>query len=295
MAPQTTPLSVPRAHELRRVQLRSRRMVTGGLLGQYRSAFRGTGLIYSDIREYQPGDDVKHIHWKATARTGTVYVKSYEEDRQLHVLLAVDISASLRAPIHQASHSKALEFCSLVSTLTQRGNDLLGACLFAKEVVAFLPPKSGMTRHHQILTALSANRESPKATDLRPAISHMLATLRRPAIIFLVSDFFCPPFDRDLRALAHRHDVVLVQIDHSPSALPSVGLASFVDAETGENVLVDTGNARVRVAFEKVLLSRQSALTAVARECGVDLIRITDTALHPLATLMRERANRSSR
>ena len=160
-------LPAPTPTELKRITLRSRRLVTGDLLGQYRSAFRGTGLVYTDIRAYQPGDDVKHIHWKATARTGTVFVKSYEEDRQLRVLLAVDTSASMRAPQSTEAFAKALEFTALVGALTLRGNDQLGLLRFGESVEGYLPPKSGRKRHSLI------DRKSTRLNSSHTDISRM--------------------------------------------------------------------------------------------------------------------------
>jgi uncharacterized protein (DUF58 family) len=160
--------------ELRRLQLRSRKLVTGDLLGQYRSAFRGSGLVFSDLREYQPGDDIKHIHWKATARTGTVFIKSYEEDRQLRVLLAVDTSPSMRAKLGNQAYTKALEFCSLIGSLTQSGNDMLGLFLFAESPGEFIPPSARQRRFSRILSALmNAHSDASALTDLNAACEHL--------------------------------------------------------------------------------------------------------------------------
>ena len=136
--------------DLRRIQLHSRRLVTGDLLGQFRSAFRGTGLVYTDIRPYYPGDPVKHIHWKATAKSGHVYVKSFEEDRQLRVILAIDASASMRAPHNDVAQRRAVAFAALIGALTLRSNDLLGMTLFAEQPLLHLPPKSGLSRSRQV-------------------------------------------------------------------------------------------------------------------------------------------------
>jgi len=252
-------------------------------------------LVYSDIREYQPGDDVKHIHWKVTARTGKVYVKSYEEDRQLRVMLAVDASASLRAPFGDQLRYKALEFVSIIGALTQRGNDLVGAAIFAKDVIRFLPPKAGSSRVHQILSALSDRADQIKGTDLRVVLAHLQTYLRKPCIIFVVSDFFCPPFERELKELSVRHDVVLVQLAHSLNAIPSAGIVSFVDAESGDEVTIDTSSVAVRTSFQGLMANRRAALRTLARTHGADHIAIEASALSPLASLMRQRAKRIMR
>jgi len=282
--------------ELRRIQLRSRKLVTGDLLGQYRSAFRGSGLVFSDLREYQPGDDIKHIHWKATARTGTVFVKSFEEERQLRVMLAVDTSPSMRAAWGGQSFSKAIEFCSLVGALTQRGNDMLGLTTFAETVTSYLPPKAGPKLYSRILTTLlqEANHTAQR-TDLAHALEHLLSMLRRTSIIFILSDFECAPAKDALSKLCARHDVVLVQLQPSEQRLIAAGIVTFRDAESGQLCSVDTSSKRVQRAWGNALAQRRTILSAMAKECGADHIVVSDSPATPLMNLMRERVKRIAR
>lgn len=287
--------SAPLPAELRRIQLRSRRLVTGDLLGQYRSAFRGTGLVYSDLREYQPGDDVKHIHWKATARTGIAFVKSYEEERQLRVLLAVDISSSMRASLGHQSFDKALEFCSLVGSLTQRGNDLLGLFLFADKPVSLLPPKAGPKTFSRVLSTLLSESPRGSTTDLAIALNHIFLSIHKPSIIFIISDFMCNGFEEPLARLSARHDVVLVQVQPPESALPLAGIVSFQDAESGEIVEVDTSNRAVQMAWAKSLHDHRLQLESLADKSGADHIVVREQAAQPLIKLMRERVRRVAR
>lgn len=286
---------VPSTTELKRITLRSRRLVTGDLLGQYRSAFRGTGLVYTDIRAYQPGDDVKHIHWKATARTGTVFVKSYEEDRQLRVLLAVDTSTSMRAPQANEAFAKALEFSSLVGALTQRGNDQLGLLRFGASVEGFLPPKSGRRRSSQVLSQLLAPTPQSVRTDIAGALHHLAGVLRKPSVVFLLSDFFAQPFRPELKTLCTRHDVVLVHIQTPLETLDRLGLVLFNDAETGQRVMVDTSSSMVRRRWRQLADSNRAEVGDLARSCGAEHILVTDSASRPLVRLMRERAARGIR
>ncbi len=288
-------LPAPTPTELRRITLRSRRLVTGDLLGQYRSAFRGTGLVYTDIRAYQPGDDVKHIHWKATARTGTVFVKSYEEDRQLRVLLAVDTSASMRAPQSTEAFAKALEFASLVGALTQRGNDQFGLIRFGESVEGYLPPKSGRKRSAMVLSQLLAPRPASLATDLAGGLRHISTVLRKPSIIFVLSDFLCAPFKAELKTLASRHDVVLVQIQTPLELFDRLGLVLFADAESGRRVLVDTSSSSVRRRWRQLADQKRAEVAELARQSGAEQIVVTDSASRPLVRLMKERASRGIR
>lgn len=280
--------------ELKRIQLRSRRLVTGDLLGQYRSAFRGTGLIFSDLREYQPGDEIKQIHWKATARTGTVFVKSYEEDRQLRMMLAVDSSPSMFASWGHQSFSKVIEFCSLIGYLGQRGNDLLGLMMFSEQVDSYLPPKAGPKSCSRIIAALQQQHSAKpaKATNLALACEHLSSTLRRASIVFIVSDFECPPADQQLASLCARHDVILVQIQPPASSLLAAGLVRFRDAETGQECMVDTSSKRVQTAWLQVLAQRREAVHYSAQQCGADHIVITDSSSAPLLQLMKQRVRR---
>jgi uncharacterized protein (DUF58 family) len=282
--------------ELRRIQLRSRKLVTGDLLGQYRSAFRGSGLVFSDLREYQPGDDIKHIHWKATARTGTVFVKSFEEERQLRVLLAVDTSPSMSASWGDQSFAKAIEFCSLIGALTQRGNDMLGLMAFSDRVTSYLAPKAGPKLYSRVLSTLIQDSKLPAGgTNLAGALEHLQSTLRRASIIFILSDFECAQAKEQLSNLSARHDVVLVQIQPPNSQLMAAGLVSFRDAETGQLCTVDTSSKRVQRAWIEALSKRRATLKSLAQECHVDHIVVSESAATPLMNLMRERVKRIGR
>jgi uncharacterized protein (DUF58 family) len=281
--------------EIRRIQLRTNRLITGDLLGQYRSAFRGTGLIYSELREYQPGDDVKHIHWKATARTGTAFVKSYEEDRQLRILLAVDVSPSMRTSVGFQPFQRAVEFCSLIGALSQRGNDLLGLLTFADKPLSFLPAKAGARRFSRVLSSLMSEAPQSGGTSMDLALEHLALTVRKPSIMFIISDFACADFSERLAVLAARHDVVLVQLQQSEHSIPDAGVVTFRDSETGHIVALDTGSRHVREAWKRELLTEREKLRETAERTGAAHIVIHDRAAPPLVHLMRERVKRVAR
>jgi uncharacterized protein (DUF58 family) len=291
------------AIDLRRLQLFSKRSVSGDLLGQYRSSFRGTGLVYSDLREYSPGDDVKHIHWKATARTGKVFVKSYQEDRQLRVMLGVDVSSSMFAPKHLPIFSKVLQFCTIIATLSTRGNDQLGIALLRESLLHFSPPSSRRGGRVARLHSLLAQREdaffggsrSGHAANLDSVLKDLGAQLRRPSLLFLISDFYTNPFEESLRQLASRHDVVLVHMEHSLPSLPAAGLVTFTDAETGRELLIDTSSNTVRAAWNQALERKRLDVAQIASLTGVEVMHIRDSVLEPLSSLMRRRAHKGAR
>jgi uncharacterized protein (DUF58 family) len=280
----------------KRLQLRSLRSVTSDLVGQYKSAFRGSGLVFSDLREYQPGDDVKHIHWRATARSGTVYVKNYDEDRQLSVILMVDLSSSLVAGVGRNSYGRALEFSALVTALTLRGSDLLGLLSFADTPQIFLPPKTGITHYRRVISNLVHAPDVDRGTDIGKALRHLRTSLKRRSLVFVLSDFLSPPFDVELRLLSQRHDVVLVFIDQpGVREIPRAGLVALRDSESGERRVFDTSSKRVRDELQRQLAGLYPKVQAMSAKAGADSIRIVDRALDPLARLMRERSLRQGR
>lgn len=212
-----------------------RRGVRGELLGQYRSAFRGSGLVFSDLREYQPGDDVKHIHWKVTARSGHVFVKSYEEERQLTLIVALDSSNSTLCGEHTSTFKKALEFSALIALLGEDNKDKVGLCVFSNKIERFIPPAHSRGQLQRIIATLIDPPRGEKQTDIRVPLAFLRQQIRRPAILFLVSDFYSPPYERELQTVARRHDVVCVLLDDTvEKAFPNAGIVEFADAETGE-------------------------------------------------------------
>ncbi len=279
--------------EIRRLELKTRRAVDSDLMGNYRSAFRGSGLIYSDVREYVPGDDVKHIHWNATARTGRVYVKSFDEDRQLRILVAVDISNSTNHGTTRTKHLRALEFAATIALLAQRSHDAMGLCLFGGEVISYLQPKHSRRQFQQILLRVLEQRELPRETNIQLALDHILRHQRRGCVVFLVSDFQTAGYEDRLRALAVRHDVVGVlledRLDFDP---PAAGIVEFFDAETGRHHSIDTSSPRVRRALTENHARRVDRLSASLQASGADFIRIRDDIFQPLRELMQRRRSR---
>jgi uncharacterized protein (DUF58 family) len=277
-------------HEARRIELRMRRSITASLVGRYRSAFRGSGLTFADLREYSPGDDVKSIHWKVTARTGRTYVKSFEEERQLSVLVAVDVSASTSAGTHTSRYRKETEFAAIIAMLAHRAQDQIGTCLFSNEVVHYLPPKPSNVQFHRVLAALLRPPPAPKETDIASVVKHLSEYLTRPALVFLISDFYAPPFDDALALLARRHDVICTVVEDALDAkIPNAGLVTFRDPESGETLMVDTSSARVRAALEARHAQRISDLEARCRHVDASLLRLNEQPLAALSRFMHHR------
>lgn len=282
--------------ELRRIELSTRRSIDSDVIGDYRSAFRGSGLIYSDVREYVPGDDVKHIHWSATARTGTAYVKSFDEDRQLRVLVALDISNSSNHGTPKTKHRKSLEFAALVTMLAQRSRDSIGLCLFAGEVEEYIAPGHSRRQFQRVLLSILQHRELPKKTNLASALASIREHQRRRSIIFLVSDFLADDYEHELKALSQRHDVVCVLLedilDHD---VPAAGIVQFIDAETGQLRVLDTSSKSVRKALADAHHRRVASVRDRVRSSGADFLRIENDVMRPLRDLMHLRRSRRRR
>ena len=281
--------------QLRRIELRTRRVVDADLLGSYRSAFRGSGMLFSDLREYEPGDDVKSIHWKASARSGKVYVKSYEEERQLNVLLTLDVSSSTACGGPRSKHDRAREFAALISVLARLCGDALGLCLYGEGVLEFLPARAARSQFQAVMLRLLAERRLRPGSDTAGALRAIAERQRRRAVIFLLSDFFCPPFEEELRRLAARHDVICALLsDPADAQPPAAGIVEFIDAESGERCTRDLSREARRVLSE-AHAGRVSELQALCRRSGADLLVVAEHPLQELARLMRERARRAGR
>jgi uncharacterized protein (DUF58 family) len=277
--------------ELRRLELRTRRNLSADMVGSYRSAFRGSGLVFADLREYEPGDDIKSIHWKATARSQKVYVKSYHEDRNVNLILCVDVSASTFFGSPKSLHQRAFEFAACIALMAQQSGDAVGLLLFSEQVEFYIPPRSGKRAiEHVLLTLLTPRPPSP-GTNIASAITHLLTHQKKRSVVFIVSDFHAPSFANELKHLAFRNEVILTQLSYeSPSAFPAGGLTLFTDPETGEEVVVDLGSRSVRKALQAKLNTHWSSLCKIARDTQSDLLQIEERVLPPLIELMRRRA-----
>jgi uncharacterized protein (DUF58 family) len=279
--------------DLKRLELRSRRSVDSDLMGQYRSSFKGSGLIFSDLRSYAPGDDIKHIHWKATARTGKPFVKTYQEERQLKITLAVDISASTLWGAPKSKHTRALEFAGLLTILAQKNQDSVGLCLFDENIVEYIKPSSKRSQFQRILRALMDPRPLTAGTNINAALSFLQNKSPRSEIIFVVSDFLTPSFIEPLRALSFRNDVIGVSlISENEDILPSAGLIEIKDAESGEEFIIDTSAKKTRIemleAIKKQIYQTQSQFAS----SKADFIQMTENPLRPLIDLMKQRSRR---
>ncbi|MES2180362.1 MAG: DUF58 domain-containing protein [Gemmatimonadota bacterium] len=285
--------------QVKLLELRTRGLVNSLFTGEYRSVFKGQGMEFAEVREYQPGDEVRSIDWNVTARMGKPFVKRYVEERELTVMLAVDLSGSERFGTRTRFKSElASELAAVLAMSAIRNNDRVGAVLFTDRIEHVVPPRKGRRHALRLMRDLLVFAPEGKGTDLAGALEYTGKMLAHKAIIFVVSDFQAPDLEQPLKLLAQRHDVVAVTVDDpSEAELPDIGLARFVDPETGMTLDIDTSNAGVREQFTAAVANELSARRHLLRRLAIDEVPLhTDGGVvDPLIKFFRSRETRSRR
>jgi uncharacterized protein (DUF58 family) len=270
------------SRQLRRLQLRARRAVANLLGGEYHSVFKGTGLAFADVRAYQPGDDVRAIDWNVTARMGQPFLKRFVEERELTVLFVVDASASLAVGTRrQAKREVVAELAALLAFAALHNNDRVGLLHCTERVEHVVPPRKGSRHAQRLLRDILFYQPTGLGTGLRTALDALNRVQRKRAIVFLFSDFLDVSFDRALRLAGRRHDLIAVWVrDPLEVELPDAGLLELADAETGRQVLIDTGSAAVRAALAARRRRRDDELRRQFRAARVDAIEVSTAGGH---------------
>ncbi len=281
---------------VQRVQIVANRTVNDLFAGQYKSVFRGRGMEFDEVREYQPGDDVRSIDWNVTARTGSPFIKRFCEERELTVLFLVDVSAS--GAFGSASRSKldlVVEVAALLMFSALKNNDKVGLLTFCDDVIDYFPPRKGKSNVLRLIRQLISADPVPRQTDLAAALEFLSRVLKRRAVAFLISDFLAPEARQAMAACNKRHDLVAITVaDPREHVLPDVGFISLVDAETGRIVELDTRHPRVRALFETRTAERSERLSDELKRVGVDElpIRTDEDYLTSLRRFFRMREKR---
>lgn len=284
--------------QVRRLEIVTGRAVNELFAGEYQSAFRGLGMEFAEVREYQPGDDVRAIDWNVTARAGRPFIKRFEEERELTVMLVVDLSGSGRFGSHtRMKNEAAAELCAVLAFAATRNNDKVGLLIFTDRIELFIPPKKGSRHVLRVIREVLAFEPKGKLTNIGGALDYLANVLRRKAVVFLVSDFMDEGFEQPVRLVARRHDLVAVHIsDPRESALPErgVGLIELEDAETGRRRVIDTSGAGRRRVFEAAAERQRGRLRENLARMGVDMIAVsTDRPyLQTLINFFRMREHR---
>lgn len=282
--------------KIRRIEIVTRSLVESLFSGEYHSVFKGRGMEFDQVREYQVGDDVRSIDWNVTARMNRPFVKEFVEERELVVMLAVDVSAS--SDFGTASHFKseiAAEICSLLAFSAIKNNDKVGLLLFTDRVEKYITPRKGKRHVLRVIRELLYSRPEGKGTDLNAALEHLNHVLKRRAVIFFVSDFLSGPFSRLLRVTNKRHDVIAVRVtDPREREIPDVGYVELEDAETGERLFFSTGSESFRKSYRMGRARDDQKLRSIFRSTGVDLVDVSTDGgyVDPLVEFFRQRARR---
>ncbi len=262
--------------EVRRIQIVARRQVNDLLAGEYLSAFKGRGMEFDTVREYVPGDEIRSIDWNVTARSDSPFVKTFCEERELTILLAVDISASGAFGSQKISKMEtAVEVAAVLMFTSLKNNDKVGLLFFADDVVKYIPPRKGRGNVLRLIREMLATEPVKSETDIGKALEYIGRVQRRRAVVFVLSDFIGPDCSRALSVANQRHDCIAVTLeDPRERELPSVGFLTLRDAETDELIELDTRNPRVRAMFAKAAHARQSKLKELLRKANVDRLEI---------------------
>lgn len=282
--------------KVRAIEIYTKRLVNDVLAGEYHSVFKGRGMEFAEVREYQPGDDIRSIDWNVTARMGHPFVKLHVEERELTVILLIDASASGNfGTINQMKGELAVELCAVLAFSAIRNNDKIGLLIFTDDVERYIPPKKGRNHVLRVIRELLYFQPQRKGTNIRVALEYLNRVMRRKAVVFLVSDFLTTNYEQALRITNQKHDVIPVTItDQREMELPAVGLLEVEDAETGELLLLDTFDAKVRNAYKELALRRQAERERLFRSLKMDAInvRTDEPYLNTLMTFFHRRASR---
>ena len=282
--------------KVRRVEISTRGLVDEVFSGQYHSVFKGRGMDFAEVREYQFGDDVRSIDWNVTARVGSPFVKVLEEERELTVMLVVDVSASGDFGTRERMKAEvAIEISALLAFSAIRNNDKVGLIVFSDQIEKFVPPRKGRRHALRVVRELVFHKPRARSTDIAGALEYLNRVQRKRAVAFFVSDFNDQGFGRPLAAAARRHDLIAVRVgDARERDLPPLGFLELEDPETEERIVVNTSSGRFRDAFSRTVHARRERLDDELRRSGVDLIDIETgvSYVEPLRRFFRERIRR---
>jgi uncharacterized protein (DUF58 family) len=282
--------------KIRRIQITTSRLVNESLAGEYHSVFKGRGMEFDEVREYQHGDDIRTIDWNVTSRTGHPFVKRYVEERELTVMLLIDASASgLFGSAGKLKGEVAAEISALLAFSAIKNNDRVGAMLFTDRIEKFIPARRGSTHVLRVIREVLYHKPEGRVTRIQKALEHLNLVVRKRAVVFLISDLLDQGFEQSLKVANRRHDVVILQIvDPREQELPDVGIVELRDAETGEIIEVDTSIRRIRENYAANWARDRDRLRRLFQANRIDhvLIDVARPYDMPLVRFFEERARK---
>jgi uncharacterized protein (DUF58 family) len=262
--------------KIRALEIKTRGLVETAFAGDYHSVFKGRGMNFEDVREYQPGDEIRAIDWNVTARMGNAFVKKFTEERELTVMLVVDVSASGNfGSTTQSKRELAAEVACLLAFSAIRNNDKVGLILFTDRVELFIPPKKGRSHTLRLIREILFFEPKGRGTDPALALDYLNKIVTRRAVVFFISDFQAPDFSRALAVSGRRHDFVAIHIqDEREKVLPNIGIITLEDAETGDQIEINTAERTTRARFSGLVDEREQELARVLRRNNIDAIAL---------------------
>jgi uncharacterized protein (DUF58 family) len=282
--------------KVRKIEIKTRGLSNHLFSGEYHSAFKGRGMAFSEVREYQMGDEIRTIDWNVTARFNHPYVKVFEEERELTVMLLVDVSASENFGTQQQQKQElATELCAVLAFSAIQNNDKVGVLFFSDQVEKFIPPKKGRSHILMIIRELLDFEPKHSGTNVADALRYFTGVIKKKCTAFIISDFISPAFFDELRIANKKHDLIALKLyDRHEEEFPNLGLIPVKDAETGSLQWVNTGSKAVRNAYRAAAIKRNDFLRDTFSKAGVDYTRIGthESYVKPLMTLFKKREGR---
>ena len=282
--------------KVRKIEIKTRGLSSHIFSGEYHSAFKGRGMTFSEVREYMPGDDIRAIDWNVTARFNHPFVKIYEEERELTVIILIDVSASGEfGTTKQFKKDLITELCAVLSFSAIQNNDKIGVVFFSDKIEKFIPPKKGKTHILRIIRELIEFKPENKKTNISEALRYVINVIKKKSIVFVISDFIGKDFEDVLKLANRKHDIVALQIyDQRENELPDAGIIHLKNAETDELLEVDSSNSFVRRKFNELSLQKEKKLNDTFAKSGVDWIKLRtdENYVHQLMRLFKKRGRK---
>ena len=282
--------------KVRKIEIKSKGLSNHIFAGEYHTAFKGTGMAFSEVREYQSGDDIRSIDWNVTARYNTPYVKIFEEEREMTVMLLIDVSASGDFGTNkQYKKDLATEIAAVLAFSAIKNNDKVGVIFFSDRIEKFIIPKKGKSHILRIIREIVSLKPDSKGTDVSMALEYFNSVIKKRSICFLLSDFTSAPFSKPLKIASKKHDIVGVRIhDKRESEMPNIGLVPMQDMETDKLVYVDTSDKEIRLNYSKTRSQKIKELNKIFETNGVDLVQIStgEDYVKPLVNFFKRRGKR---
>lgn len=279
--------------KVRAIEIKTKGLSSNIFAGEYESAFKGRGMAFSEVREYQPGDDIRTIDWKVTARFNHPYIKVFEEERELTLMLLIDVSASETYGGSSGLKKEIVtEIAAVLAFSAIQNNDKIGVILFSDKIEKFIPPKKGRAHVLMIIRELINYEPQHTGTNISEAISFFSNVIKKRSTAFIISDFMDRDFEKALRSARNKHDLIGLRVfDHLEQELPDIGIVRLQDAETGKEMYIDTSDARVRASFGANRKAMSDELKNLFKKSGIDYTEVSTSQsyVNPLIMLLKNR------